>query len=114
MMDCLRAAAPAYGPDSAPPEMAGALHRLGLRHLAHGRYAEAERLFHRALAIRGQDVFATHTAVAVSLQGLVALYRTRGQYAEAERLQVWLRQPIPDDQRTPVQWAAVPCAAEPC
>jgi hypothetical protein len=114
MTDCLRAAATADGPEPDPLEMARTLHRLGLRYLAHGRYAEAERLFWRALAIRGQDVFATHTAVAASLHSLVALYHARGQYAEAERLQVSLRPPIPDDRRTPVQWAAFPCAALAC
>ncbi len=29
-------------------------------------------------------------------------------HAEAERFQVWLRQPVPDDRRTRVQWAAFP------
>ena len=117
MRDCVRVATMVQSPGRAPLETARSLHRLGSRYLAQGRYAEAERLYGRALAIRGHDLFPTHTAVAESLQGLVALYRARGQYADAVRLQAWLRQPIGDDKRTPAQVAqepGPPCTAPGC
>jgi tetratricopeptide (TPR) repeat protein len=111
MTDCATAMTAADRPELESHEVAKALHRLGRRYLSQGRYAEAERLYRRALAIRGNDLFATHAAVAESLQGLVASYRARGQYAEAEQLQAWMRQPRGGQQQTPVQQPPVQTAS---
>ncbi len=51
-----------------------------------GRYAEAEPLFKRALAIREQQLGIDHPDTAASLNNLALLYRAQGKYAEAEPL----------------------------
>ena len=117
MRDCLKARATADSREPEPPELAQTLHDVGIRYLAHGDYAEAERLFRRALAIQGESLFPTHTAVAGSLRSLVGLYQARGQDSDASRLQAWLRQPIRTDQPTPVEvagQAVAPCSALGC
>jgi tetratricopeptide (TPR) repeat protein len=53
---------------------------------AQGRYAEAEPLYERSLAIREQQLGANHPDVATSLNNLAALYDSQGRYAEAEPL----------------------------
>jgi tetratricopeptide (TPR) repeat protein len=53
---------------------------------AQGRYAEAEPLYQRSLAIREQALGAEHPDVAQSLNNLAELYRAQGRYAEAEPL----------------------------
>ena len=51
-----------------------------------GRYAEAEPLHRRALAIREQALGPGHPDTAVSLNNLGALIHAQGRYAEAEPL----------------------------
>ncbi|NIP13689.1 MAG: TonB family protein, partial [Pseudomonas stutzeri] len=51
-----------------------------------GRYAEAEPLYQRALAIRENALGPDHSDVAQSLNNLAALYHAQGHYAEAEPL----------------------------
>jgi tetratricopeptide (TPR) repeat protein len=51
-----------------------------------GRYAEAEPLYRRALALREQALGPTHPDVATSLNSLGLLYHDQGRYAEAEPL----------------------------
>ena len=51
-----------------------------------GRYAEAEPLYKRALAIREKQLGPDHPNVAASLNNLAMLYRHQGRYAEAEPL----------------------------
>ncbi len=51
-----------------------------------GRYAEAEPLYKRSLAIREKVLGPEHPGVAQSLNNLAALYKAQGQYAEAEPL----------------------------
>ena len=51
-----------------------------------GRYAEAEPLFRRSLAIREKQLGADHPHVATSLNNLADLYQAMGRYAEAEPL----------------------------
>ena len=51
-----------------------------------GRYAEAEPLFQRALAIVEKALGPEHTNVAARLNNLAALYDAQGRYAEAEPL----------------------------
>src|SRR5260370_773531 len=50
------------------------------------RYADAEPLFKRALAIREKALGTNHPLVATSLNNLAELYRAQGRYAEAETL----------------------------
>lgn len=117
LRDC--ATAFAIAEPSAPDEveLAQALHRTGLRYLAQGDFAEAERLFKRALAIRGEHVFAARTAVAATLQALVGIYQARGDHGEAARLQAWLRQPVQPEPPAPleiVESPVAPCAGPTC
>ena len=56
------------------------------RYRAQGRYAEAEPLYARALAIREKALGPQHQDVATSLDNLALLYRAQGQHAEAEPL----------------------------
>jgi tetratricopeptide (TPR) repeat protein len=51
-----------------------------------GRYAEAEPLLLRAIAIREQALGPEHPEVAPSLSNLAMLYDTQGRYTEAEPL----------------------------
>ncbi len=112
MADCVTATTTRHGSGSDEREdleRVQALHRLGSRYLSRGRYVEAEQLYRRALAVQGRDLFPAHTAIAASLRHLVELYRGRGEHADAERLQVWLRQPGRDAPRTPVLSTAASC-----
>jgi len=51
-----------------------------------GRYAEAEPLYQRSLAIRETALGRDHPALATSLNNLAGLYYRQGRYAEAEPL----------------------------
>ena len=51
-----------------------------------GRYAEAEPLYKRALAIQEKALGPDHPDVATALNNLAVLYRHQGRYAEAEPL----------------------------
>ena len=51
-----------------------------------GRYAEAEPLYKRALAIPEKALGPDHPSVGTSLNNLAGLYRAQGRYAEAEPL----------------------------
>ncbi len=51
-----------------------------------GRYAEAEPLYKRALAIVEKALGPDHPQVATSLNNLAELYRAQGKYGEAEPL----------------------------
>ena len=66
--------------------MATSLNDLAVLYCAQGRYAEAEPLHKRALAIREKVLDADHPGVAQSLNNLAALYFAEGQYAQAEPL----------------------------
>ena len=66
--------------------MARSLNNLALLYDAQGRYAEAEPLYKRALAIREKALGPDHPDVAPSLNNLAALYDPQGQYAQAEPL----------------------------
>ena len=50
-----------------------------------GRYADAEPLYKRSLAIREKALGPDHPDVAMSLNNLAAFYRAQGRYADAER-----------------------------
>jgi tetratricopeptide (TPR) repeat protein len=69
-------------------EGASLLNRAGWYLKDRGKYAEAEPLYARALAIREQELGASHPYTATSLNNLAALYENQGKYAEAEPLYV--------------------------
>jgi tetratricopeptide (TPR) repeat protein len=51
-----------------------------------GRYAAAEPLYKRSLAIRETMQGADHPEVGIALMNLAELYRVQGRYADAEPL----------------------------
>ena len=76
------------------PDVAQSLNNLALLYMAQGRYAEAEPLYKRALAILQKALGPEHPANATSLNNLALLYHAQGRYSEAEPLYqafpVWL------------------------
>ncbi len=62
------------------------LDRVGYYLRERGKYAEAEPLFKRALAICEQELGASHPHTATSLNNLATLYKNQGKYAETEPL----------------------------
>ncbi len=60
------------------------LNNLALLYKAQGRYAEAEPLYKRSLAIDEKALGPEHPAVATSLENYAALLRKTGRGAEAE------------------------------
>lgn len=72
------------GPDH--PDVAQILNNLALLYEGQGRYAEAEPLLRRALAIAEKALGPEHPHVAMSLNNLAGLYEAQGRYAEAEPL----------------------------
>ena len=73
-----------FGPQD--PRLATTLNYLGLVYDAQGKYAEAEPLYERSLAILANALGPEHPAVAQSLNNLALLYHHQGKYAEAEPL----------------------------
>jgi tetratricopeptide (TPR) repeat protein len=59
---------------------------LALLYRVQGRYADAEPLYKRALAIGEKALGPDHPAVAIRLNNLALLYRVQGRYADAEPL----------------------------
>jgi tetratricopeptide (TPR) repeat protein len=59
---------------------------LALLYQTQGRYAEAEPLYLKALAIREKELGKNHPSTATSYNNLASLYKTQGRYAEAEPL----------------------------
>ncbi|MFM7787551.1 MAG: tetratricopeptide repeat protein, partial [Microcystis panniformis] len=57
-----------------------------LLYKSQGKYAEAEPLFLRSLAITEKQLGKEHPDVATSLNNLASLYHSQGKYAEAESL----------------------------
>ena len=76
--------AEAFGPDAV--RLATSLNNLAALYHAQGKYAEAEPLYQRALAIRENALEPEHPDVATSLNNLAELYRAQGKYAESEPL----------------------------
>ena len=62
------------------------LNNLAVLYQGQGRYAEAEPLYKRALAIREKALGPDHPDVAASLNNLAVLYAAQGRYADAEPL----------------------------
>jgi len=67
-------------------EAARLLNQAGYYLGERGRYREAEPLYERALAIREQELGASHPETASSLNNLAALYTKQGKYGQAEPL----------------------------
>ena len=74
----------ALGPDH--PDVATSLNNLAELYQAQGRYADAEPLYKRALAIHEKALGPDHPDVATSLNNLAVLYQAQGRYADAEPL----------------------------
>ena len=74
----------ALGPDH--PDVGTSLNKLAALYRSQGRYAEAEPLYKRSLAILEKALGPDHPEVGVSLDNLATLYRSQGRYAEAEPL----------------------------
>ena len=66
--------------------LAATLNNLAERYKEEGRYADAEPLYKRALAIREKALGPDHPDVAQSLNNLADLYSAQGRYADAEPL----------------------------
>ena len=73
-----------FGPQD--PRLAASLLGLGELYLHQRRYAEAESLLKRGLAIREKALGPEHPDVAGSLNNLAALYDAQGRYVEAGSL----------------------------
>jgi CHAT domain-containing protein/tetratricopeptide (TPR) repeat protein len=71
-----------WGPDH--PDFATDLNNLATLFYSQGRYAEAEPLYTRALAIREKALGPEHPDVSASLNNLAALFYSLGRYVEAE------------------------------
>ncbi len=67
--------------------MAWSLHNLAGLYKAQGRYAEAESLHKRALAIFEHALGPEHPHVAASLENYAALLRETARADEAERME---------------------------
>ena len=70
-----------FGPDD--PRLAKNMNNLALVYYAQGKYAEAELLFERSLALWKKVMGRDHPDVATSLNNLAGLYDAQGKYAEA-------------------------------
>ena len=68
------------------PGFATDLNNLAEIYHAQGKYAEAEPLYKRALAIREKALGPEHPQTALSFNNLALLYFNQGHYAEAEPL----------------------------
>ncbi len=68
------------------PRLATSLNNLALLYDAQGKYAQAEPLYRRALAIREKALGPEHPDLATDLNNLALLYRAQGKYAQAEPL----------------------------
>jgi len=70
-----------FAPDH--PSVANALNNLALLYRGQGRYADAEPLHKRSLAIHEKALGPDHPIVAQSLNNLAELYLLQGRYADA-------------------------------
>ena len=62
------------------------LNNLAVLYKIQGRFADAEPLYKRALAIKEKAFGPDHPDVAISLSNLAELYRVQGRYADAAPL----------------------------
>jgi tetratricopeptide (TPR) repeat protein len=71
---------------SEDPRLSKSLNNLALLYKVQGKYAEAEPLYKRSLAIREKALGPEHPNVATALENYAALLRETGRNAEAHRL----------------------------
>ena len=76
--------AEAFGAEDA--RLATSLNNLAELYAIQRRYADAEPLYKRSVAIREKALGADHPALAIGLNNLAGLYRLQGRSAEAEPL----------------------------
>lgn len=69
------------------PDLVGMLNALALLYKVQGRYAQAEPLYQRAVAIQEAALGPGHPDLAVALKNLAELYEYQTRHAEAHRLQ---------------------------
>ncbi len=74
-----------FGPQDT--RLATSLNNLAVLYRAQGKYAEAESLLKRALAILEKALGPEHPRVATALNNLALVYKAQGRYTEAEPLQ---------------------------
>ncbi|MFB3092736.1 MAG: tetratricopeptide repeat protein [Dehalococcoidia bacterium] len=67
--------------------MATTLRNLGALYQDQGKYAEAEPLFERSLAINEKALGSNHPRVATALENMTELYKKTGRLDEAKRLE---------------------------
>jgi tetratricopeptide (TPR) repeat protein len=67
--------------------VAASLNNLAALYQTQGRYADAEPLYRRSLAIYEKVLGPEHPDVATSLNNLARLYEAQGRHADAEPLQ---------------------------
>ncbi len=72
------------------PRLATSLNNLAALYHAQGKYAQAEPLQRRALAILEKTQGPEHPNVASSLNNLAELYREQGKYEQAKPLAAWV------------------------
>ena len=70
------------------PRLAASLNNLAAIYDAQGKYAEAEPLYKRSLAIREKALGPDHPDVATTLENYADLMRKTGREAEAEKMKV--------------------------
>ncbi len=75
----------ALGPDH--PDVATTLNNLAVLHEAQGKYAAAEPLYKRALAIEVNALGPAHPTLATTLENMAELYKKTGRLDEAKRLE---------------------------
>jgi tetratricopeptide (TPR) repeat protein len=66
--------------------LAATLNNLAELYKEEGRYADAEPLYKRVLAINEKALGPDHPSVALALNDLAELYKEEGRYADAEPL----------------------------
>lgn len=82
--------AEAFGPGDV--RLATSLNNLALLYKAQGRYAEAEPLYKRSLAIDEKALGPEHPAVATSLENYADLLRKTGRLSEATNMETRAKQ----------------------
>ena len=70
----------------ADPRFATTINNLALMFMKEGRYAEAEPLYRRSLAVHEKALGPDHPSVGTTLNNLAGLFEAQGRYAEAEPL----------------------------
>src|SRR5215831_4845386 len=94
---------------TATPENAANLNDRAVKLQAEGRYAEADSVYKKSLAIWESTVGPEDPLVAQSLANRASLYRQIGEYHEAERIfqlafRIWKKTGLPKTYDTPL-WA---------